>query len=79
MATAAGPGRTVKVTTEGTTKRGFAGKRLIAEAGAKRGSGRYSRARVTRLTPAQIFQEADLNSWDDAEITRQLKRFGYLV
>jgi hypothetical protein len=78
MATAAGPGRTVQATTEGTTKRGFAGKRLIAEAGAKRGSGRYSAARTPRLTPAQVFEEASLNSWDRTEIVRQLTRFGYV-
>jgi hypothetical protein len=79
MATAAGPGRTVQATTEGTTKRGFAGKRLIAEAGAKRGTGRYSTARTPRLTPAQVFEEASLNSWDRAEIVRQLTRFGYIT
>lgn len=79
MTTAAGPGRTVQATTEGTTKRGFAGKRLIAEAGAKRGSGRYSTARTPRLTPAQVFEEASLNSWDRTEIVRQLTRFGYIT
>jgi hypothetical protein len=79
MTTAAGPGRHIKVTTEGTTKRGFAGQRLIREAGARRGSGRYSTARTPRLTPAQIFTEADLNGWDRTEIVRQLKRFGYVI
>lgn len=79
MATAAGPGRKISVTTEGTTKRGFAGQRLIREAGAKRGSGRYSTARTPRLTPAQIFDEASRNSWGEDEIVRQLKRFGYLI
>jgi hypothetical protein len=80
MTTAAGPGRTVKATTEGTTKRGFAGQRLIREAGAKRPPGsRYSSARTPRLTPAQIFTEADLNGWSRDEIVRQLKRFGYVI
>lgn len=79
MTTAAGPGRRVKVTAEGTTKRGFAGRRSIREAGAKRGTGRYGSARTPRLTPAQIFTEADLNSWNRDEITRQLKRFGYVI
>lgn len=78
LSTAAGPGRKLKVTTEGTTKRGFAGKRLIAEAGAKPG-GRYKRAATARLTPAQIFGIADEESWDDAEIVRQLTRFGYIT
>jgi hypothetical protein len=79
MTTAAGPGRTVQATTEGTTKRGVAGQRLIREAGAKRGSGRYSTARTPRLTPAQVFEEASLSSWSRDEITRQLKRFGYVI
>lgn len=80
MATAAGPGRKISVTTEGTTKRGFAGKRLIREAGAKRPAGsRYSSARTPRLTPAQIFDEASRNSWDRTEVVRQLRRFGYVI
>jgi DNA-binding phage protein len=79
MTTAAGPGRQVQVTTEGTTKRGFAGQRLIREAGAKRGTGRYSTARTPRLTPAQVFEEASLGSWSRDEVVRQLKRFGYIT
>ena len=78
MTTAAGPGRTGKVTTEGTTKRGFAGQRLAAEGFVKSG-GRYQRARTPRLTPAQIFTEADINGWDRTEIVRQLKRFGFVI
>lgn len=78
MATAAGPGRTVKTTTEGTTKRGVAGKRLIAESGARSG-GRYKSARAPRLTPAQIFEEASAGNWDRTEIVRQLARFGYII
>jgi hypothetical protein len=69
MTTAAGPGRTVQVTTEGTTRRGVAGKRL----GAPRGG------RAARLTPAQVFEEASLNGWDRTEIVRQLTRFGYIT
>lgn len=65
MTTAAG----MQVTTEGTTRRGTAGKRL----GAKRGG------HVTRLTPAQIFDEADANGWGEDEILRQLKRFSYIT
>lgn len=69
MTTAAGPGRTVKATTEGTTVRGFAGKRL----------GAARKTRVTRLTPAQVFEEASLNSWSRDEIVAQLTRFGYII
>jgi hypothetical protein len=78
MATAAGPGRKASVTREGTTVRGVAGRRLAAEAGTKSG-GRYRAARSPRLTPAQVFQEASLNGWDQAEIVRQLTRFGYIT
>ena len=79
MTTAAGPGRRIQVTTEGTTKRGFAGQRLIREAGTRAGSTKYRRAASPRLTPAQVFQEASANSWDRAEIVRQLARFGYIT
>jgi hypothetical protein len=80
MTTAAGPRRTVRVTTEGTTRRGFAGQRLIREAGAKRQPGsRYSSARAPRLTPAQVFEEASIARWDRTEIVRQLTRFGYII
>jgi hypothetical protein len=91
MATAAGPGRKLSVTLEGTTRRGLAGSRLIREHGARQGhafqrvtahgvtTARYSRARAPRLTPAQIFDEAGRYGWDRAEIVRQLTRFGYLI
>lgn len=78
MATAAGPGRAISVTREGTTVRGFAGKRLATEAGVKSG-GRYKSARTPRLTPAQVFEEADRYGWDRAEVVRQLTRFGYII
>jgi hypothetical protein len=78
MATAAGPGRRVSVTSEGTTVRGIAGKRLAAEAGTRSG-GRYRTARAPRLTPAQVFAEASRNGWGEAEIVRQLTRFGYII
>lgn len=78
MATAAGPGRTISVTREGTTIRGFAGHRLAAEGFVKSG-GRYRRARTPRLTPAQVFDEAGRYGWDRAEVVRQLTRFGYII
>lgn len=72
--------RNVRVTTEATTKRGIAGRRLIAEGGAKRGPlDRYRSARSPRLTPAQIFYEAEREGWDRDEIVRQLKRFGFII
>jgi len=74
MSTAAGR----SITREGTTRRGFAGKRLIAEAGSRPG-GRYRRAVAVRLTPAQIFDEAARLNWGRGEIVRQLTRFGYII
>lgn len=74
MTTAAGR----SLTREGTTKRGFAGKRLIAEAGSRPG-GRYRRSAAVRLTPAQIFDEAARLNWAREEIVRQLTRFGYII
>ena len=65
-----------KYTSEGTTVRGLAGKRL-GEATKQRGS-RYRRARMPRLMPEQIYAEADRLGWDREEIVRQLKRFGYI-
>lgn len=80
MSTANAYGRKITVTSEGATKRGIAGRRLIREGGAKRPPGStYRSARTPRLTPAQIFQEADSEGWDDEEIVRQLKRFGYII
>lgn len=81
MVTASVYGRKgVKVTTEATTRRGIAGRRLIAEGGAKRAPGsRYRSARSPRLTPAQIFEEGTREGWGRDEIVRQLTRFGYII
>jgi hypothetical protein len=58
MATAA-----AQSTTEGTTKRGVAGKRLRGAA---------------RMTPARIFAQAASENWDRQQIVAQLMRAGYL-
>jgi hypothetical protein len=77
MSTAAGPsGRTIQTTTEGTTARGLAGRRMGAQA--KTAGSRYRRSRIPRLMPDQIFDEAQRLGWDRDEIVRQLKRFGYI-
>lgn len=65
-------------TREGTTSRGFAGKRL-KNAGAdlqKKQGARYRRVAIPRLTPEQIYREAGDNR---AEAQRLLYRFGYLT
>lgn len=76
MSTAAGAGRRLKVTPEGMTRHGLAGRRLSAEGAAK--SGRPG-ARSPRLTPAQVFDEAARENWGREEIVRQLTRFGYII
>lgn len=70
-------GRPVKTTLVGTTARGVAGKRLGGLE--KRRGERYRRSSALRLTPEQIYFEADRLGWDRAEILRQLKRFGYIL
>lgn len=69
-----GPGRTVSVTTEGTTSRGIAGKRLGNLQ--KVDGSRYRRSGRMRLTPDSIYKAAD----GDREMAlRLLKRHGYIV
>lgn len=70
-------GRQLEVTTEGSTIRGLAGKRLIASGGAERKPGQRLRsARTPRLMPEAI---ASLANGDRDEQVRLLKRFGYIV
>lgn len=71
-------GRDVEIATAGTTVRGVAGSRLAREGTTKSG-GRYRTATTPRLTPDQIFQLADEEGWDRAEVLRQLHRFGYVI
>jgi hypothetical protein len=70
-------GHTVKVTTEGTTVRGVAGRGLAAEGvrlQRKKGS-RYSNVVIPRLTPQAIYRVAK----DREDAIRLLKRFGYIT
>lgn len=62
-------GRQVKTTLQGSTRRGLAGKRL----------GAPKRGRAVRLTPDQIYAEADRLGWSRDEIIRQLKRHGFIL
>jgi hypothetical protein len=71
-------GRDIETTTTGTTVRGLAGSRLAAEGVAKSG-GRYRAATTARLTPDEIFQLAEREGWDKAEVLRQLYRYGYVI
>ncbi len=70
-------GRQLAVTSEGTTKRGLAGQRLIAESGSERTPGsRYRRAKVPRLMPSAILEIAG----GDRELSQELlRRHGYLL
>jgi hypothetical protein len=61
-------GRQVKTTLEGATRHGIAGQRL----GATRGR------LAVRLTPEQLYLEADRLGWSRDELIRQLTRFGYI-
>jgi hypothetical protein len=78
IATAAGPGgRRITYTTEGTTKRGLAGRRMGDLT--KQPGSRYRRTRSVRLMPESIYREAARNGWDRSEIVRQLERFGFIT
>ena len=84
-------GRKVFTTTEGTTKRGLAGRRLIDEGGARRElSGTATRitsrgsverdvytdrAKIPRLMPESIYEIAE----NQADAVRLLHRFGYIT
>ncbi len=75
MQTMTAHGRTVKATTEGTTVRGIAGKRLAVDEGAGKLPGqRYQRARTPRLMPEEILRLAD----DRDHQLRLLKKHGYI-
>jgi hypothetical protein len=65
-------------TTEGTTRRGLAGKQLEAAGSSVRNvpGERVRRVTVPRLTPKQIYVEA---GEDRGEAIRLLRRFGYLT
>jgi GNAT superfamily N-acetyltransferase len=64
------------VTTEGTTRRGYAGARMAAAAGTARTAGdRYARAAVARPMPEQILAEAPTREAAIAD----LRRYGYLT
>jgi hypothetical protein len=67
-------GKTVKATTEGTTKRGLGAARMQSDFVKVPGQ-RYRRAQGPRLRPESIYRVAD----DRAEALRLLKRFGYLI
>lgn len=70
-------GRQLFVTTEGTTTRGQAGRRLGArETGIKQPGGRYRTARAPRLMPESIYQIAGNNR---EEAIRLLRRSGYIT
>ena len=83
-------GETLRATDEGLTKRGFAGQRLMREAGTKTQSThqrltergvttvRLRGARTPRMSPDQIFLDAERNGWDRDEVIRQLRRFGFV-
>jgi hypothetical protein len=70
-------GRDLRVTSEGTTRRGLFGARARRAGGgfARYPGQRYSRSTTPRLMPEEIFQIAD----GRAEQLRLLKRYGYIA
>lgn len=70
-------GRSLQVTSEGTTRRGLYGRRLRRAGGefARVPGQRYTRSTTPRLTPAEIFEVAD----GRGEQQSLLRRYGYLV
>jgi hypothetical protein len=70
MSTAAVFGRQVQVTTEGTTRRGLAGKQFLARGA----TSRAGRVQVVRLMPEQIYREATSR----ADALRLLKLHGFI-
>lgn len=69
-------GRPTKVTSEGTTVRGIAGKNMTKVYGASKVPGqRYRVARTARLRPSAIYEIA---GDDKIELQRLLRRYGYL-
>lgn len=69
-------GRQLATTTEGTTVRGVAGKRLAAAGGTTRTAGaRLRSAKTPRLMPDAILE---LAAGDREEAQRLLRRFGYI-
>lgn len=77
MSTAHVFGRTLQVTSEGTTRRGLYGQSLRRAGGefARIPGQRYRRATTPRLMPEEIFRIAD----DRDEELRLLRRYGYIV
>jgi hypothetical protein len=70
-------GRDLLVTTEGTTTRAVAGRRLGARKdGVKKTGGRYRSAKAPRLMPEQILQIAN---GDRDEAIRLMKRNGFIL
>ena len=62
-------------TTEGVTRRGVAGRRLIEQGGYTRGTGLYGTSRAARLTPKGIYEVAK----DRDEALTLLRQHGYLL
>jgi hypothetical protein len=73
MATAGGR----KFTTEGTTARGLAGRRLGRLA--KQAGSKYRRSQIPRVMPEQLYADAEAYGWDREQLLAQLERFGFIT
>lgn len=82
-------GREVQATTVGTTRRAlFGGYEILPDGTLRRRPDselrkvpgrRYRTTTVPRLLPDEIYRLADEFGWDRTEVTRQLRRFAYLI
>lgn len=92
MTTTAFFGHELVVTTDGVTRRGLFGKYRILDDGTwvlrdaadtvrrpgRTGTRTYRYPREPRLMPDQIFQFAEEENWDRAEVLSRLRRYGYI-
>lgn len=67
--------RKISVTSEGTTLRGVAGQRLAEQGLTRLPGSRYRTARTPRITPGQIYRDAESRE----QAIELLERFGYII
>lgn len=69
-------GKTIQTRSEGTTVRGLAGQRLKAKYGANKvPDNRYRVSRVPRLTPTEIYRQAD----NQTQLMEMMRLHGYVL
>ncbi|WHT21014.1 hypothetical protein N8J89_08085 [Crossiella sp. CA-258035] len=81
MQTVTSWGRELSITLEGVTQRGLFGRYIVQEDGSLRRRDRTNplERNTLRLMPDQIFQLAEQEGWDRAEVLRRLRRYAYVL